>query len=117
METDTGLTPLHEDPNPIIYYDSEIWSKDSSDNVGYIGEPQLIAIIGDEDTCVGFLLGKSNLFLRFSFEYKISSWNRSGQWRPQWKLCSCQSSYRQFRVGAQILGYSGTTRHRTSVDH
>lgn len=62
METHTGLPTVQEDPYPTVCYDSdssEIWSKDSSDDVGY-GEPQLIAIIGDEDTCVGFLLGKSN---------------------------------------------------------
>lgn len=25
----------------------------------FVGDPKLIAIIGDEDTCVGFILGKS----------------------------------------------------------
>ncbi|KAH1004785.1 uncharacterized protein LOC109537566 isoform X1 [Dendroctonus ponderosae] len=28
----------------------------SNDEIEYIGDPQLIAIVGDEDTCVGFLL-------------------------------------------------------------
>lgn len=44
----------------------------------FVGDPKLIGIIGDEDTCVGFILGKlkKSPFFGHNSSFFILSWHR-----------------------------------------